>query len=256
MALTSAISSGDLQLSNPFQSLENASNRPQSKRTERDECYEELLSSLDKLLSLSCIEDGIDSLLGSVFFDPNVPCNLFGAQSLGIRKAVVRLEESPQKLARAIAMKNPRLSALWLAATWTGKEELREAVNCALDPLATINLPIAWWTGTLQSFLQVKYHESHRPDLIPRTLEFSTAYFARDVRAPFARAPPFGNTRISNTSLEVRHHLDHKHRPLQWQLHWILKSGERLLVDSGSFSEPCSETRLPKSSNDEEVELK
>jgi hypothetical protein len=147
-----------------------------------------------------------------------VPCNLVGAQWLGVRKALRQSHGDLQRLATAIAARAPKLSVLWLAVFWTEGEQIDDIFESPLSPLATTNLLVASWTGTIQSFLQVRYHNmTDRPELIPRTWEFSTAYFARpDVLNPFARAPPFGLTKLSNTNLEVRQHLDHHHIPSQW----------------------------------------
>ena len=250
---------GNVQLPSRTESIQTFADRRERYLSGRDKCYDKLFASLDKYLTLSCIEDGIDSLLCSVFFDPVVPCNLVGAQSLAIKQALGPgpFEKDPQRLVRAIAARNPRLSLLWLAVIWNGNGEISEVVDCALNPLATTNLPAACWTGTIQSFLQVKYYGmTDRPDLIPRTWEFITAYFARDVLKPFTRAPPFGLTKISNLNLEVRQHLDHNHRPLQWRRYWVMKSDEKLLIDSGFDSSSNLEIHLLQPANVEQVDSK
>lgn len=79
-----------------------------------DGVCDKLFTSLDRFLSLSSIEDGIDSLLCSTFFDPSIPCNLVGAHWLGVQKVLQQYRKNPQRLAKAIAMRTPRLSILWL----------------------------------------------------------------------------------------------------------------------------------------------
>ncbi len=46
----------------------------------RDEYFDILYGSIDKCIALSCVREGIDSLLCSVFFDPSVIFNFVGAQ--------------------------------------------------------------------------------------------------------------------------------------------------------------------------------
>lgn len=53
----------------------------------------ELFKSVENCISLSSTQDALDSLLCSAFFDPCVACNLFGAASLGVRKALSTMEE-------------------------------------------------------------------------------------------------------------------------------------------------------------------
>lgn len=229
LMLTSGMTAPQLSFPNPtIQSQSTKSTAKSSSPVNR--IYDKLFTSLDRFLSLSSIEDGIDSLLCSTFFDPSISCNLVGAHWLGVQKVLQQYRKTPQRLAKAIAMRTPRLSILWLGIFWSEREKVDQIFKNALDPLATTNLLMASWTGTVQSFLQVRYHNmTDRPDLIPRTWEFTTAYFARpDVLKPFTRAPPFGLTKVSNTSLEVREHLNHSHSPVEWQLYWVSKTGKKL----------------------------
>lgn len=238
----SKLTGGEIQLPRPTEPLQTVVHLDEGDPIRQSEGYDKLFASLDKFLTLSCVEDGIGSLLCSVFFDPAVPCNLVGAHWMGIRQALEVSENSPQRLGNAIAAQKPRLSILWQGIMWNGIEDVNEVFECVLNPLAITNLLIACWTRTTQSFLQATYHDkADQQNSIPRMREFSTAYFARDILKPFTRAPPFGSTRIPNTSLDVRRHLGHHHRPLQWRLYWLLNSGEKLLVDSGF---DCKEIRL------------
>ena len=45
---------------------------------------------------------------------------------------------------------------------------------------------------------------------------------------PFTPSPPFGETTISNISLEVKAHLPHDHRFLRHRTCWILETGDEL----------------------------
>ena len=88
----------------------------------------------------------------------------------------------------------------------------------------------ASWTGTIQSFVQAGHHSiTDRPDSIPRAREYSIAYLIRsrsDVVLPFTPSPPFGETSMSNLSLETRTHLEHHHRPILYRTSCLLDTGE------------------------------
>lgn len=71
---------------------------------------------------------------------------------------------------------NPKASSLWLAALWTGQAS--QILDSTLGGIPPISLPMASWTGVLQSFTQIDYHSiSNRNGCIPRAREFSTIYF-------------------------------------------------------------------------------
>lgn len=94
--------------------------RPHESDREKNDDFYIVFAPLDSYLNLSSIEDGIDHLLCSVFFDPAVPCNLVGAQWLRIKRAYAPLVDCPQKLARVVAAQNSKLRIVWLAGLWSG----------------------------------------------------------------------------------------------------------------------------------------
>jgi hypothetical protein len=49
---------------------------------------------------------------------------------------------------------------------------------------------------------------------------------ANTTNPPLCRTPPFGETLINNTSLQVREYLDHYHRPQQAKFFWMLSNGK------------------------------
>lgn len=247
--IMSGVTGYEVQLPPPVK----PSKPPIMNRDRKDKLYDRLFDSIDKCISLSCVDDGIASLLYSCFFDPSIPCTFVGAQWVGIQKALGSVEEDPARLARAIAARSPKCSLLWLAAIWCGRAS--EIYHDAVVPMPTTELLVASWTNTMQSFLQVKYcNTNDRRDLIPRAWEFSTSYFARPgVIKPWTRAPPFGSTILSNLSLEVRAHLDHDHRPLTLTWYWKLQSGEMLLA-SQPMSLPFTEVCLLQPSGAEQIE--
>lgn len=196
--------------------------------TKRDVRFEGLYRSIDKCMSISCTQDAFDSLLCSAFFDPEVPCNLVGAVSLGIAKALLQVDADYRRLIRAISERAPHLSLLWLAVAYNG--QAKHILDMALQMLPPICLVAGIWTNTIQSFLQVSYSPAGTMEnSVLRSCEFSTSYFCRpQASAPWSPAPPFGSTRINNLSLEIKEHYGHEHKLLWWRTCWNLISGEKV----------------------------
>lgn len=180
---------------------------------------------------LSAIQDGFDSILCSALFDASIPCNLLGASSLGIKKAISTANElNSQLLLNAIESMNPHLIVLWTAAVCNG--QANSVLNMTLDNLPPMCLPTAFITNTIQSFLQIDYCLEGLPRThVSRALEFQTSFFCRpDISLPWSPAPPFGTTPVQNLSLEVRSHSAHQHYPLSWTICWLLDTEERTAV--------------------------
>lgn len=199
---------------------------------------ERLFKDLDKVLSVSSTFGALDSLLCSVFFDPSVPCNLVGAVSLGIKEALLPVENDYQEFLKAIAHRRPDLSFFWAALVCN--DQVKPFLSMTFNDLPPLCLVVALWTNTIQSFLQVSYDPNgmDAETSVPRWYEFRTSYFCRpEASEPWTAAPPFGSTRSSNLSLEVRQHYSHKHRPLWWMSFWTLRSGDRVPASSQNWIE-------------------
>ncbi|QRD89253.1 hypothetical protein F9C07_2219557 [Aspergillus flavus] len=173
-----------------------------------------MISAAPICISLSSIQDALDSLLCSIFFDPRVPCNLVGAVSLGVKKALSTVDKID---------------------------------NCQLLSAVTNIKPYLMCNDQVTLFLNMAlYKES----ITSRALEFQTSYFCRpELSVPWSTAPPLGTTPVENLSLDVRAHLAHIHRPIFWRLYWILDLGERVpasaehyvsLVDVSSICYSCA----------------
>lgn len=100
---------------------------------------------LNRCITLSCCEEGIPSLLCSVFFEPRVPSNLIGSHLLGVQKAIEPVKSKPGIFARLMIDKNARISSIWLAAIWTGQAS--SFLASALEGMPPISVPMASWTG-------------------------------------------------------------------------------------------------------------
>ncbi|PWY87336.1 hypothetical protein BO94DRAFT_465922 [Aspergillus sclerotioniger CBS 115572] len=191
--------------------------------TKQGNVFYKVFDSLDKVIFLSSTQDAFDSMICSAFFDPSVACNLLGASSLGIKRVLFPSGElDNQRLLRAIAKQAPHLSPLWAAAICTN--QAASLLRMSLNRLPPLCLPAAFWTNTLQSFLQATYQKIGAHDLSGYRVPKS--YFCRPAASiPWPPSPPFGSTIIKNVSLEVKEHLEHGHRPLSWQVYWVTKSG-------------------------------
>ena len=192
--------------------------------------YRKLFDCVDSCITLSCTEEGIRSLLCSVFFEPEVPCNLVGAHLLGVKSATQSINNNSRLAALLIARRVPKIYPLWAAATWI--EGTSVVFAYTIKGLPPICIPVAIWTDTLQSFVQVQYPlTASRPGFVSRAREYSTSYFVNPgFVLPCTPSPPFGETTTSNLSLEVRAHLEHEHRPLKCNTYWMLRGDKRLAV--------------------------
>lgn len=176
--------------------------------------FTRLSENISRCITLSCCDEGIVSLLCSVFFEPGVPCNLIGPHFFGVRKAIEIVKNDLHHLAQLMVTLNPKVSVLWHVMIWRGQST--ELLNTAMGGMPPISLPVTSWTGTLQSFIQASYlPASNRDTYVPRAWEFSIIYFINpNANVPFTPSAPFGETKTVNLNLDVREHLSHNHRVL------------------------------------------
>lgn len=175
---------------------------------------------------MGCTLGAVESLLCSAFFNPAVPCNTVGAQLTGIRNALEGETQRYGILISGIRKNCPCIAAFWLGIIATG--QAGHAINFALSPIPPVNLVVGAWTGLVQSFLQVQYDSSiDTNQTISRASELITAYYVQpEINQPLCRTPPFGRTFIENTSLHVREHLEHYHRPQKARFFWRLNNNQ------------------------------
>jgi len=190
-------------------------------------CFNQLLLHLDSCITLSCNQEGIHSLLCSVFFDPKVSCNLIGAQMTGIIEAISPLYTDDRILLNLMTSRCPKLAPLWAAAICTG--QVKNILEKSAGGTPPLNLPVASWTGIMESFIQARYTS----DLLPagqvlRAEEWRHLYLTTDERLPpHAASPPFGTTKEGNLNMDVRRHLGHNHSFMSYRMFWILKTGKK-----------------------------
>ena len=128
---------------------------------------------MDKCVTLSCAEEGIESILCSAFLDPGVPCNLTGAYLLGARQALSDRGVT-KSLTDFMIRKRPTIAPLWLAAIWSGR------AGCIFNNIvlgySSFNLPVSTWVGLPRSLIQCDCLSSRPPGVIRRADEYRVAY--------------------------------------------------------------------------------
>ncbi|KAK5044395.1 hypothetical protein LTR84_011306 [Exophiala bonariae] len=187
-------------------------------------------SLVDKCITLSCAEDGIESILGGSLLDPGVPCNLIGAWFLGIRQALSDCG-SLQILEKLMAKNGSTIAPLWMAAIWCEKtEHILDHVVLGYSP---VSLPVSTWIGIPQSFIQYDYVSSGPEETIPRANEYRMTYLVNpSALPPMTPYPPLGYTHKKYLSLEVRSHLSHDHYLQNYRMFWAVQDKEDILAQS------------------------
>ncbi|KAI1304707.1 hypothetical protein F5Y03DRAFT_406720 [Xylaria venustula] len=116
------------------------------------------LHQLDRLLTLSCNSHGMHAVLGSIFYEPNIPSHVCGAWLQGTA-ALLQSDfvQDLKILASMFSLRSPHLACLWLGAIVTGlhRSFIRNRIGMlGLLGFNRIDLHEAAWTGTLHSFIQ------------------------------------------------------------------------------------------------------
>ena len=191
---------------------------------------------VDKAITLSCAEEGIESILCSPFLVPGVPCTLAGAHLLGARQ-VLSEGGKMKSLKDFMIQKRPTIAPLWLAAIWCGQAE--HILNNAVLGYSSVNLPASTWTGIPQSFIQYDYISSGPQGTIPRANEYRVTYLVNPLAfQPKTPYPPFGYTKKNNLSLEVSTHLCHDHYLQSYKMFWVVEEEEEEDILAHSFQLP------------------
>ncbi|KAK4097725.1 hypothetical protein N658DRAFT_518441 [Parathielavia hyrcaniae] len=172
------------------------------------------LHQLGRLLTLSC-NNFIQSLLRSVIFEPDIPCNICGAWTQGAF-AVLALEPakaSLQLLAGTLMARNPKLGFLWLGAALLGiHDPVLRGMRAVFYP---IDLTLARWTDTIMPFIQEPVASNlalANGATITRADKCRLTFLSQSVdhsipHPPIAPFPPFGMTALEDCILEVRQHV-------------------------------------------------
>lgn len=182
---------------------------------------------VDRLLPLSCNARGMKSLLYSVLYEPDVPCNLSGAWVQGTLAYLEKKE--PSQIVSALMMRDPAIGCLWVGATLMGVNQ--KSLEETSKGLWKVDLNVAALTGTVMSFMQ----ESISPlslgaNHISKADECRMRHLCHPITGfPPVAFPPFGSTALSDTEAEVRSHVDCRisHALEFKQFTWVTKNANR-----------------------------
>ncbi|KAK3386736.1 hypothetical protein B0H63DRAFT_468299 [Podospora didyma] len=164
-------------------------------------------SQLDKLLLLSCHVRGLSAVLSSIFFNPDIPCNLASPWLQGAFAVIDNVSHDRHRLATTLIDRNPEIGFLWIGAMITGQD--KRIIDCARG--SGTDLHSAIWTGTVQNFIQLPPPSSAVSNgRINRADECRLLFLASDAHSPYLPMSPwkpFGSTDLEDTDLEVRLHV-------------------------------------------------
>ncbi|RSL69548.1 hypothetical protein CEP53_002174 [Fusarium sp. AF-6] len=217
--------------------------KTEPKTTSHGPIWGQDLRQFDRLLTLSCNPQGIKSLLTSVFYEPDIPCNVCGAWLQGTFALIhSKHTQDVDMLARMFFLRRPHLSFLWLGAMITGAHKNLLKSPRGLLETEEIDPHEAAWTGTLASFIQEPVYCVH-PDAssIARADEWRLAYLSQGLSEykfpPLHPYPPPGMTAMEDLDLEVRPHATcaGKHGLKVSKIVWKCNGGRREVqhVDAG-----------------------
>lgn len=111
------------------------------------------LTQVDRLMALSCNTRGLEALLLSTFFDPDVPCNVVSPFLQGTFAILDAIAHDRTLLVCTLMHRTPKLGFLWAGALISGAHEalLEKARYGSID----VDLLVAAWTGTIHTFMQL-----------------------------------------------------------------------------------------------------
>jgi hypothetical protein len=150
----------------------------------------------------------------------------------GIMEVLLPVQDDGRILLSLMTRRCPKLVSLWSAAICIRHVQhiFRKAAG-GTPPLA---LPVASWTGIVESFIQVRYiSDDLLASEILRAKEWRHIYLITAERLPpDAPSPPFRKTDIRNLNTNVRMHLGHDHKLISYRIYWNLKSGQKFLAQA------------------------
>jgi hypothetical protein len=166
-------------------------------------------SHLDRLMAGSCYKDGINPMLLSIFYNPEIECNAVSPWIQGTLAAIDSLAaDKPMVLGRMFMDRQPETAFLWLGVTVLGLQHT--LLSHMVDGEIPVDLVSAAWSGTLQSFVQqpvstplVVNGEISRADQC--RLLFMSALVPRkhELTVPWK---PFGGNTVGETDRHVQRH--------------------------------------------------
>ncbi|KXJ89053.1 hypothetical protein Micbo1qcDRAFT_213360 [Microdochium bolleyi] len=205
-----------------------------------------LVRQIDAMITIGCNPQGIKSLLSSVFFEPDVECNICGAWLQGCFAFLDSKRQTANTilLLRAIINRDPSLGWLWVGAFATGLH-----VGCLQAGRSgwwKLDLGVAAWFGSHVSFIQEPV-----PAFAPGTREIQRADEGRlmylchqpdHTSVPLFPFGPFGSVAVADLDLDVRQHIScGQIHHLEYQgMSWHCEGGKKVWQGFEGLSRPAA----------------
>ncbi|EPE04310.1 hypothetical protein F503_01314 [Ophiostoma piceae UAMH 11346] len=212
-------------------------------------------SRLGYYMALSLSPRILGPSMWSIFWTPDVPCNLAGAwaqAAVSILKPILTDDVDMQLLAKVLSF--TRAAPLWLGVALCGhgpvvKSILPYLTNLFAYPHTIPNMTAAAWTGLPTSFFDLSPRTPLVSRAVPRAQIWRLrhdfcAEYAEDqafVKPPLHGWPPFGEMRIEDVELEIRDHVECEHRWAYQFWTWLLEDN---ITDSGFITRPSKPTQV------------
>ncbi|KAH9904341.1 hypothetical protein F4778DRAFT_59622 [Xylariomycetidae sp. FL2044] len=177
-------------------------------------------------MTLSLDPVSVGSMIWSIFWDPQVTCNLVSPWLGAIHSVIQPIIQSRNLwlLAKVFACRRPRVSLMWLGLLLLGDPVLLDRVERYLKlleerpfhgSLASPDITVAAWTGSPQSFWdESETHAFADADLISRAdvLRRRHNFRLRDDRRTLVAWRPFGHVTKDRIEPELREDFEHPYR--------------------------------------------
>ncbi|RDL30817.1 uncharacterized protein BP5553_10162 [Venustampulla echinocandica] len=198
--------------------------------------------ALPYLMTLSCTARMLDSAIWGVFWEPGVDCNLVSAWFRPIINILTPIIKSGnfELLAKVMALRDPKLSPLWLGSIITGITPRRiiPFLEHLDGTLSGPDLDVVAWTSSPQSFIDLAGSGPYVQDSkIRRADVWRLRYICQNEypppspyrSPPLTGWPPFGSVPHTSVDLEVWLHTScNRHERLYSHWDWIIADGTRL----------------------------
>ncbi|CAK7235840.1 hypothetical protein SEUCBS140593_009415 [Sporothrix eucalyptigena] len=198
--------------------------------------------------------------LWSIFWVPDVPCNLAGAwvqPAVSILQPILADAADLELLAKVLSF--TRAAPLWLGVALCGYGRVVKSILPYLQTLSPFSHTIpsmtaAAWTGLPSSFFHVHSLTTYVPGgMVSRAQvwrlrhDFHTEYTKDEgfYNLPPYGWPPFGQMREEDVELQIRRHLACKHRWAYKSYTWLLGKTDNV-VDAGFIIDTFKPTQVTR----------
>lgn len=196
-------------------------------------------------MTLSLDPRSLGSVLWSIFWQPDVECNLVSPWLGSILAAIRPLVDSQdwEMLAKVFILRRPRVALWWLGIFLLGDSAIFGWISRYLETLeerwgfasgAPPDIAVAVWTGSPQSFVDEEssgvYPESTDIAIVPRAdlLRHRYNLSLRDMSSTRFSWRPFGEVCKSDIELFLWPWLEREHK--REYLHWIWVKADKLAM--------------------------